>query len=147
MNGGNNEGVPGSGQGEQPAQPPSSPGSGPSGASPWSDYFDRAKKLARQHPAGVAAVAAGAGLLFATQFTIGALAGVGVAMIAGKKMGSERREELLRKSEEMLRQTKEQGERVFEQGKAQAEQLLRRGRQAWPFRRRDAGKGGPTPSA
>jgi hypothetical protein len=114
----------------------------PQGSVPptWRDQVARARALAKEHPAAVLAVAAGTGLLVAAEFTVGALAGVGAAVFIGRKIGPEKREQLLRRSEELLEQARAQGERAFYKGKAEAEQLFRHGPNIWPFR--TSGKSG-----
>jgi hypothetical protein len=120
-------------------EPHASPGAPASGPPTWRDQVARARALAKEHPAAVIAVAAGTGLLVAAEFTVGALAGVGAVMLIGRKLGPEKREQLLRRSEELLEEARQQGERAFHRGKAEAEQLLRHGPPIWPFR---SGKSG-----
>jgi hypothetical protein len=112
-----------------------------SGPPTWREQVARARALAKDHPAAMLAVAAGTGLLVAAEFTVGALAGVGAAMLIGKKLGPEKREQLLRRSEELLEEGRARGERAYQRGRVQAEQLLRHGPRFWPFRSGSSGDG------
>ena len=111
----------------------------PAAGSTFRAYVDRARTLAKEHPTAALVVAVGAGALFAAEFTLGALAGIGATMLLNKRGGAELRARMARQSEEFLSHTREQGEKLFERGKAGGEELLRRGRALWPF------GGGPGP--
>jgi hypothetical protein len=112
-----------------PAATPPEPAAGS-----WREYFARAGALAKEHPTAVIVVTAAAGVLFAAEFTVGALTGVGAALLLGKKTGPELREQIKRRSEELLQRTREQGQRLYEEGKRRGEQILRRGRAPAPPR-------------
>ncbi len=121
------------------------------GSSALDAYLQRARELANRHPAGGVVAAAGAGVLYAAELTIGALDGMGVARPFRNKTAFELLAELKRHREELLGQTqaprerlrqqgerlRQQGEKLLEKGRAQGEQLLRRGRALWPFPRRE----------
>ena len=79
----------------------------PAAVSTFRGYVDRARTLAKEHPTMALVVAAGAGALFAAEFTLGALTGIGATMLLNKRGGAELRARIARH--------------------------LRRGRALWPF--------------
>ena len=111
-------------------------------------YFEKVRTFASQHPAGVVVAAAGAGVLFAAELTVGALDGIGASRLFRKKSAPDVRAELRRQREDLLGQTKPQRERLMQHGhrllqqgqqlKQKGEHLVERGKALWPFPRRPA---------
>jgi hypothetical protein len=111
-------------------------------------YFEKVRTFASQHPAGVVVAAAGAGVLYAAELTVGALDGIGASRLFRNKSAPDVRAELRRQREDLLGQTKPQrdrllqhGHRLLQQGqqlKQKGEHLVERGKALWPFPRRPA---------
>lgn len=96
-------------------------GAGRKQAARLSGYAQQTRHFAAEHPTLTLAVVAGAGLLFATRFSAGALVGIGAAALLAERTGPQTRQWL-----------RERGSQAYAWGRTESERVLQRAKHLLP---------------